>query len=87
MQNENVKFNIDLKTTSAVTSPEGGHVFTEGVILRKVSKFLLGAAEDGVIPIPCYYDVQTGKILTEMLPPEIREEYAEINRKNTIIKG
>ena len=45
---------IDLTTTTPITSPDGNSVFQEGVILRKVSRFITGQAEDGVIPIPCF---------------------------------
>jgi hypothetical protein len=52
-------------------------VFQEGFILRRVSKFVTGTQEDGIIPIPVFYDVQTGKILKETLPKEIRKFYED----------
>jgi hypothetical protein len=70
--------NIDIKSSQPITSPEGNHIFTEGVILRKVSKFVAGTAEDAIIPIPVMYDVVTGKVLVELLPKELRDEYANI---------
>ena len=75
-QQLNVK--VDPSQTVAITSPEGNHIFAEGVILRKVSKFLAGTAEDAIIPIPVMYDVKTGKVLVELLPKDIRDEYANI---------
>ena len=69
--------NIDIKNTKAITSPEGNQVFAEGVILRKVSRFISGTSEDGVIPVPCFYDVATGKVLTELLPKELRAEFGD----------
>ena len=74
--------NIDIKNTKAITSPEGNHVFAEGVILRKVSRFVTGTQEDGVIPIPCFYDVATGKVLVELLPKELRAEFSEESDDN-----
>lgn len=71
--------NIDLKNTTAVTSSTGGRVFSEGVILRKVSKFVAGTSEDAIMPIPVFYDVQTGEVIKEMLPKEIRDEFTEDN--------
>ena len=71
--------NIDIKNTKAITSPEGNQVFSEGVILRKVSRFVTGTQEDGVIPIPCFYDVATGKVLVELLPKELRAEFEDDN--------
>ena len=75
-QNPNV--NVDIKSTTPITSPEGNHVFAEGVILRKVSKFIAGTTEDAIMPIPVFYDVVTGKVLIELLPKEVKEEYANI---------
>jgi len=72
------QLNVDLKSSTPLTSNDGNHIFAEGFILRKVSKFLAGTPKDAVIPIPIFYDVVTGKILLEMLPPELREEYKEI---------
>jgi hypothetical protein len=74
--------NIDIKNTKAITSPEGNQVFSEGVILRKVSRFVTGTQEDGVIPIPCFYDVATGKVLVELLPKELRAEFSEESDDN-----
>ena len=71
---------IDLTTTTPVTSPDGNHVFQEGVILRKVSRFITGGVEDGLIPIPVFVDIKTGKVLTELLPKELRSEYEELNK-------
>ena len=50
------------------------------LVLRKISKFLTGTAEDAVIPIPVFTDIKTGKILIELLPKELREEYEEYNK-------
>jgi hypothetical protein len=70
--------NVDFKQTQPIVSPDGNHVFAEGVILRKVSKFLTGTTEDSIMPIPCFYDVKSGKVLVELLPKEVREEYDNI---------
>ena len=71
--------NIDIKNTRPIASPEGNQVFSEGVILRKVSRFVTGTQEDGVIPIPCFYDVATGKVLVELFPKELRAEFEDDN--------
>ena len=80
MENNQQQLNVkvDPSQTTAITSPEGNHIFAEGVILRKVSKFLAGTAEDAIMPIPCFYDVKTGKVLVVMLPKEFRSEYENI---------
>ena len=69
------QMNIDLKNTTAVLSKDGNQLFSEGVILRKVSKFVTGTAEDGIMPIPVFYDLKTKEILVETLPKELREEF------------
>lgn len=69
------KLNIDFSNTTGVQSEDGNVIFQEGFILRKVSKFVTGTQEDGLIPIPVFYDVKTGKILKETLPKEIRKFY------------
>jgi hypothetical protein len=73
----NPSLNIDIKNTTSVTSPEGNKVFSEGVILRKVSRFVTGTSEDGIIPVPCFYDVKSGKVLIELLPKELRDEFEQ----------
>ena len=73
-----LNINVDIKSSQPITSPEGNHIFAEGVILRKVSKFVAGTAEDAIIPIPVMYDVKTGNVLVELLPKDIRDEYANI---------
>jgi len=72
---QQMNVNIDIKNTRPIQSPEGNSVFAEGVILRKVSRFVTGTSEDGVIPVPCFYDVKTGKVLVELLPKELRAEF------------
>jgi preprotein translocase subunit SecD len=66
MSNQQMGLNIDIKNTKSIVSEDGNQVFAEGVILRRVSKFISGTSEDGVIPIPCFYDVKTGRILVEL---------------------
>jgi hypothetical protein len=80
MDQQQMAPNIDLQNTQAIETPEGNKVFNQGVLLRKVSKFVVGAEEDAVLPIPVFYDPQTGKILESTIPLELREEY-----KNDVI--
>jgi hypothetical protein len=75
---QQLNVNVDFKQTQPIVSPDGNHVFAEGVILRKVSKFLTGTSEDSIMPIPCFYDVKSGRVLVELLPKEVREEYEEL---------
>ena len=72
---QQLSMNVDIKNSTAIKSPDGNQVFQEGVILRKVSRFITGTSEDGIIPIPVFFDVKTGKVLVELLPKELREEF------------
>lgn len=65
---------IDLKNTTAVLNEGGGVLFQQGVILRKVSKFVAGTNEDALIPIPVFFDGDTGKVVMESVPQDLREE-------------
>jgi hypothetical protein len=76
-EQQQMNLNVDLKNTTSVETPEGNKIFQQGVLLRKVSKFVVGAKEDAVMPIPVFFDPQTGKILTDTVPVELREEYAD----------
>jgi hypothetical protein len=70
------QMNLDLSKTTAVDTPSGGKIWQQGMIIRKVSKFVVGAQEDALVPIPVFYDPETGNILEDTLPRELREEYA-----------
>ena len=69
---------IDLAKTTSVPNDSGGQLFQQGFILRKVSRFITNGDEDAVLPIPGFYDKETGKILKDTLPPELRNEYDTI---------
>ena len=73
---EQPQLNLDLSKTTAIDTPSGGKIWQQGMIIRKVSKFVTGTAEDAIVPIPVFYDPETGKILEDTLPRELREEYA-----------
>jgi hypothetical protein len=77
MNKQDLKINIDLTNTQPILSPEGNQVFAEGVILRKISRFVAGTDEDAVMPIPVFYDVLTGKVLVDTLPKDLRAEFSD----------
>ncbi len=68
---------IDLKNTTAIKNFDGGVVFQQGVVLRTISKFVMGTDEDALLPIPVFYDPSTKKILKSSVPKELREELAD----------
>jgi len=69
------QMNLDLSKTTAIDTPSGGKIWQQGVIIRRVSKFVVGAQEDAIVPIPVFFDPTTGEILEDTLPKELREEY------------
>ena len=71
-----LQLNVDLKNTEKVEF-EGQVLVGEGFVLRKVSKFVTGQEEDGIMPIPVFYNITTGKIIKETLPKDLREEYED----------
>jgi hypothetical protein len=80
MNQQQPQLNIDLKNTKSIETPDGNKIFQQGVLLRSVSKFVVGAEEDAVLPVPVFYDPISGKILESTIPVDLREEY-----KNDII--
>ena len=76
-QQQQMAPNIDLQNTQAIETPEGNKVFNQGVLLRNVSKFVVGADEDALMPIPVFFDPTTGKILESTIPVELRDQYKD----------
>ena len=75
-QAQQMQMNIDLKNTEKVDF-DGNVLVGEAFVLRKVSKFVTGQSEDGVMPIPVFYDLASGKILKETLPKDLQDEYED----------
>jgi hypothetical protein len=70
---------IDLTITKPIVDETGKPiVFAEGTIFRKGNRFILGTDKDPLIPIPILYDIESKKILLDMIPKEIRDEYKEV---------
>ena len=73
------EMNLDLSKTTPLETPSGGKVWVQGILLRKVSKFITGTSEDALIPIPVFYDPDTKEILEDSIPKELREELVNNN--------
>ena len=71
--------NIDFKNTTPIEGFDGGYLFGQAFIMRRVSKFITGGEEDALLPIPVFYDLETKKILLDSIPGELREEYEEFS--------
>lgn len=66
-QNQQLKMNVSIKDTVPVICEEcKNDVFTEGLKLRKVSRFLSGTDKDGIIPIPVFYCAKCGHVNSDM---------------------
>ena len=75
---EKPQLNIDFQNTTPIEGDNGGKLFGQAVVIRKVSKFLVGSDEDMLIPIPVFYDLESKKILLDSIPKDIRDEYKDI---------
>lgn len=66
---QNLNLNISLDKTLPIACEEcSNETFTQVLFLRKVSKFLSGTDEDGVIPIPSFACAKCGHINQEFKP-------------------
>ena len=72
------QMNIDFKNTTPIEGFDGGQLFGQAYVMRKVSKFVTGGTEDALLTIPVFYDMDTKKIILESIPIELRDEYKEI---------
>lgn len=75
---QQMNMNIDLKNTESVEHANG-KVWAQGFIIRKISKFVAGTPEDAYMPIPVFYDPESGEILQDTLPKELRDEAGDNN--------
>ena len=70
---EQPKINIDLSQTTELICDEcQGKIFTEGVMIRKVSRFIVGSTKDTMVPVGVFYCVKCGHVNEDMLPVELR---------------
>ena len=73
------QMNIDFKNTTPIEGFDGGQLFGQAFVIRKVSKFVTGGTEDALLPIPVFYDMETKKIVLDSIPKELRDEYKDIS--------
>ena len=67
-----LKVSID-KTLPLICESCGSQAFQEAVMLRKVSKFLTGDAQDGILPIATFVCAKCGHINEDFLPKELKK--------------
>ena len=79
MSQEQINMNITLDKTSSVTCDEcKGEVFTDGVMLRKASRFITGTAQDALIPIQVFSCIKCGHVNKEFIPMQLRNNAENI---------
>lgn len=77
MQQQNPLANVRFdQTTGVVCENCSGKIFTEGLLLRRVSKFLVASTsdKDQVIPVPTFYCVYCKHVNKDFLPGGLEEE-------------
>lgn len=62
------QLNLDISKTTPVLTKTGGKIWQQGFIIRKASRFLIGSDADQIIPIPVFYDPESGEISREGMP-------------------
>ena len=65
----------DITQTTPLETWSGGQIWAKGYILR----VLPGEDGDQLLPFEVFFDPQTGKILDNTLPEELRSEYGDSN--------
>lgn len=71
---EQQRMNVSLQDTSGITCDECNYnVFEEGLMIRKVSQFLTGTSQPGMIPIPVFACKKCGHVNAEFLPKEMKD--------------
>ena len=72
MEDQQPQMSLDIHKTTPILTADGGKIWQQGFLLRKVSKFVTGTNEDNVLPIQVFYDPTTGEILKDGLPDELK---------------
>ena len=73
MQQQQMNISMD-KTLPIVCDECGNDSFNQVLFIRKISKFLAGTAEDGIIPIPSFSCTKCGHVNIEFRPNVKTEE-------------
>lgn len=77
-QQKPVQLKVSLDKTTPVTCDTcGSQAFQEALMLRKVSKFLTGDAQDGVLPIATFVCAKCGGVNKEFYPKDLTKSKEE----------
>ena len=68
---QEINMNVALKDTTAIACEEcQNEVFKEGVLLRKVSRFVTGTSQDALMPIPVFACAKCGHVNADFMPKD-----------------
>jgi uncharacterized Zn finger protein len=68
---QEINMNVALKDTTPIACEEcGNEVFQEGVLLRKVSRFVTGTSQDALMPIPVFACAKCGHVNADFMPKD-----------------
>jgi uncharacterized Zn finger protein len=71
MNQKEINMNVALKDTLPIVCEEcGNSVFTEGVLLRKISRFVTGTSQDALMPVPVFACSKCGHVNEEFMPKD-----------------
>jgi uncharacterized Zn finger protein len=71
MTQKELNMNVSLKDTLPIVCEEcGNSVFTEGVLLRKISRFVTGTSQDALMPVPVFACSKCGHVNEEFMPKD-----------------
>jgi DNA-directed RNA polymerase subunit RPC12/RpoP len=71
MNQKELNMNVSMKDTTPVVCEEcSSEVFIEGVLLRKISRFVTGTATDALMPIPVFTCAKCGHLNEEFKPKD-----------------
>jgi uncharacterized Zn finger protein len=75
MQQQNVNLNVSLDQTTSIACDEcGSEAFVQVLFLRKVSRFVIGAQQDGLVPVPAFACNKCGHVNEEFQPKNLEEK-------------
>ena len=82
---EDISANPIPQTTAIVCEKCKHNVFVPAYFLRKVSRLLIGAQEDGIVPVNTFACAKCGHVNEEFIPRGIEEETPEEKKESSLI--
>jgi hypothetical protein len=71
MTQKELNMNVSLKDTLPIVCEEcENDIFVEGVMLRKISRFVTGTSQDALMPIPVFSCAKCGHVNADFMPKD-----------------